>query len=251
MLPHTRNSRRIALAAGLVILAGCSTPSAQTDVHDPYESVNRATHQFNKELDRSLLRPASQVYGTLVPTPVRTSLDNAGSNLGGPANVVNNVLQGDIESAVHNTSRFLLNTTLGVLGLFDVAESSFGLENRDTGFADTLAKWGAREGAYQELPVFGPSTERDTAGMVVDFITNPVGTLFGDDAEDADRVTTVTEILNYRYTFSDTVDGILYDSADSYAQLRLFYLDARRFGLGESADSIDPYEDLYDGLFDE
>ena len=145
---------RLLAPAALVLLTACSVPSEPTDVHDPYEQVNRVSHAFNKGLDTVVVRPASQVYGNVLPSPVRTSVDTVASNLGTPSQALNKALQGDVESAIHNTFRFLLNTTVGVLGLFDVADD-FGLEKRDTGFGQTLAKWGAEEGAYLELPVFG------------------------------------------------------------------------------------------------
>ena len=243
---------RLATAAGAFLLLACSVPEAPTEIHDPYEAVNRVTHDFNTGLDTVALRPASQLYGTVVPRPVRTRLDNAARNLGLPAAMVNKLLQGQVKQAAQNGFRFAINSTLGLFGLFDPAQD-FGLEEQEAGFSDTLAVWGADEGAYVVLPVLGPSTERDTAGLIVDIATNPVGTLFGSDAEDAQIGLTVTERLNFRYTFSETFDSILYDSADSYAQLRLFYLDNRRFRLSENiADGIsDPYGDLYDELYEE
>ncbi|WP_299754767.1 VacJ family lipoprotein [uncultured Boseongicola sp.] len=257
MLP-TRISPKRALAIGLgfALLTACSVPEPGTDVHDPYESVNRATHWVNGELDRSALRPASQVYGTLVPGPVRRSVDNVADNLGMPSAVMNKIMQGDIGDAIHNTARFAVNTTLGLLGLFDPA-SDMGLEARDSGFADTLAVWGASEGAYLVLPVFGPSTERDTAGLVVDILTNPIGTVLGpklgSQAEDANLDFTIASTLNSRFELTEAIDTILYDSADSYTQLRLFYLDSRRFSLASTSDdaTVDLYGDLYEGLYDE
>ena len=170
---------------------------------------------------------------------------------------MNDILQGQGEDAVHNTFRFLINTTMGIFGLFDPA-SGFGLEPRETGFGDTLAVWGAQEGAYIELPLLGPSTERDAIGQFLDIFANPIGrVLDGGDARIA-ASTSLPSVLNSRYEFSATVDGILYDSADSYAQLRLFYLESRRFELSgqtSAGNPFDPYEDLYDevyeGLYDE
>ena len=117
---------------------------------------------------------------------------------------------------------------------------------------------GAAEGAYIELPLFGPSTERDAVGRFVDVLANPVGIVLEDDGDEVATVTSLPSVLNSRFVFADTVDGILYDSADSYAQLRLFYLESRRFELSgqtSAGNAFDPYEDLYDevyeGLYDE
>ena len=239
-------------------LAGCSVPSEPTDIHDPYERMNRAVHAYNKGSDRVFFRPVSQAYGKNVPEQVRTSLSNAAANLDTPRSVANNLLQGNIESAVHNTFRFLLNTTIGVFGIFDPAAGSFGLEPRDSGFGDTLAVWGTPEGAYLELPLFGPSNERDAVGRFVDILANPIGSVLPDDGETIASLTSFPSVFNSRYEFADTVDGILYDSADSYVQLRLFYLESRRFELSgqtSAGNAFDPYEDLYDevyeGLYDE
>lgn len=246
-----------AITAAIVLLSGCSTPDAPGAIHDPYESMNRAIHASNKGADRLFFRPASQAYGTVVPEPVRRGLSNASSNLSGPRNVANDLLQGNVEDAGHNLVRFLVNTTVGVFGIFDPASGSFGLDNRDTGFADTLAVWGAQEGAYLELPLFGPSTERDAVGQFVDIFTNPLDSVFDEGAEIA-AFTSFPSVLNSRFELADTVDGILYDSEDSYAQLRLFYLESRRFQLSgqtSAENAFDPYENLYEevyeGLYDE
>jgi phospholipid-binding lipoprotein MlaA len=247
----------ICLSAALLALAACSVPDEPTDIHDPYERANRVSHAFNKGADTVFFRPASQVYGAVVPQRARRSLSNAAANLDTPRTVVNDVLQGQVEDAIHNTFRFLLNTTVGIFGLFDPA-SGFGLEPRETGFGDTLAVWGAPEGAYIELPLFGPSTERDATGQIVDIFLNPISAILGDDGDEISATTSLPSVLNSRYEFADTVDGILYDSADSYAQLRLFYLESRRFELSgqtSAGNAFDPYENLYDevyeGLYDE
>lgn len=239
-------------AIAMAVLSGCSVPAEPTDVHDPYESVNRVTHEFNVALDAVALRPAAHAYGAAVPQPVRQRLDNAAGNLALPSAILNKALQGEIEDAGHNFFRFLINSTLGVFGLFDPAQD-FGLEAREASFGGTLAKWGAPEGAYLVLPVVGPTSERDAAALIVDVATNPVGFLFGDDVNEARIGLAVASTLNDRYTFRETFDSILYDSADSYVQLRLYYLDSRRFQLGEAEDigETDLYEDLYDDLYAE
>ena len=250
--------RRIIFAAMVpLILSACSVSENPEGVNDPLEPMNRASHAVNKGADTLVFRPASQVYGTIVPQPARRSLSNAASNLGGPLNVVNNLLQGNVEDAGHNTARFLVNTTIGVFGLFDPAASDFGLDERDTGFGETLAVWGVGEGVYLELPLFGPSTARDAVGIAVDIATNPVGVVLEEGSEIA-AATSIPSVLNSRYELTDTVDGILYDSADSYAQLRLFYLESRRFQLGgqtSAENAFDPYanlyEEVYEGLYDD
>ncbi len=238
-------------------LAACSGPETPGEIHDPYERMNRVFHASNKTSDRLFFRPASQVYGNAVPAPIRRGLSNASANLNGPRNVVNDLAQGNVEDAGHNLMRFLVNSTIGLLGIFDPASGSFGLDERDTGFGDTLAVWGTREGAYLELPLFGPSTERDAVGQVVDLFANPLDSLL-DDGSDIAAATSFPSVLNSRFELAETVDSILYDSADSYAQLRLFYLESRRFELAgqtSAENAFDPYENLYDevyeGLYDE
>lgn len=251
---HGQPIARFVAPALLLVLSACTVSDDPSGINDPYEEVNRATHEFNKNLDRYALRPLSQAYGTVLPSPVRTGIDNATDNLGTPRAALNKALQGDLDSATHNTFRFLLNSTVGIFGLFDFA-SSFGLERRDTGFNETFAKWGVDEGAYLELPFLGPSTERAAASIVLDFVTNPIGYISDDrDYVSARIIGFVGTTLNYRYTFSTTIDGVLYESTDSYAQLRSFYLQNSRFNIGVADDgTIDEslIDDLYGDLYNE
>ncbi|MEO0944773.1 MAG: VacJ family lipoprotein [Pseudomonadota bacterium] len=243
-----------ALVLVSLALSACATSTPTSDINDPFEPLNRATHQVNKGADRVFFRPASQVYGTVVPRPVRTGLSNVASNLDTPRSVINDVLQGDFEDAGRNTARFLINSTIGLFGLFDPASSDFGLEENATGFGDTLAVWGVEEGPYAELLLFGPSTTRDSIGLTVDILTNPVTAFIGDGDEVA-TATAFPSVLNSRFELSSTIDSVLYESADSYAQLRLFYLERRRFELsgqtGADDDVFDPYENLFDEFADE
>ncbi|MEM7717732.1 MAG: VacJ family lipoprotein [Pseudomonadota bacterium] len=249
--------KRLGVVLGLFVLTACSAPSSPGEINDPYEGWNRAVHAANKGTDRVFFRPASRAYGAVVPNPVRRGLSNAASNLSGPRNVANDILQGNAVDAAHNVSRFFINSTIGVFGLFDPASGSFGLEARDTGFGETLAVWGVREGAYLELLLLGPSTERDAVGQVVDIFANPLESIF-DEASEISAATALPSVLNSRFELGSTVDGILYESEDSYAQLRLFYLESRRFELSgqtSAENAFDPYEnlyeDVYEGLYDE
>ncbi|MDE0521456.1 MAG: VacJ family lipoprotein [Boseongicola sp.] len=240
-------------AVAALAVSACTVPTEEGAVHDPYESLNRVSHTFNKGADRVLIRPLSQAYGATVPNPVRRSLSNVAAHLDEPKSMANHVLQGDAESAAHSFFRFLINSTVGVAGLFDPAAGGLGLDRRQTGFGDTLAAWGGREGAYLELPFAGPSTERDFVGLIVDVATNPISHISSDVAI-LNTASTIPAALNVRYEFSDTVDSVLHDSADSYAQLRLSYIQSRKFRLNQQdPDDVghDHFEDLYDEIYEE
>lgn len=250
---NTSILNRFIAAAFALCLAGCASGPPGSGLDDPLEGVNRGVHAFNKGLDTVALRPASRVYGTVVPEPMRQGVDNFSDNLGTPGLIVNNALQGDLESAAVNTGRFLVNSTFGLVGIFDVA-TGLGTDERDTDFGETLHVWGVGEGAYVELPVFGPSTTRDTAGLVVDILIDPLDAVLDVPESNWRLSARAGEIANTRYRFGDTVDGILYDSADSYAQSRLIYLQNRRFELGiDDPSSVlgptDTEGSLYDDLY--
>ncbi|MEP3347119.1 MAG: VacJ family lipoprotein [Litoreibacter sp.] len=237
---------RMSVIPLVLVLAGCTAAPIGVGVNDPIEEQNRSTHAINRSLDRAFVGPASQGYGTIIPKPVRKGVSNFASNLNLPGQVLNNILQFRIEDAGHNTFRFLVNTTFGFGGLLDVATDA-GLENRFTDFGETLHVWGAPEGAYLELPLVGPSTERHAAGRVVDLLLNPLN--FGTEGalRAAGTGASVAARFGDRYQYSDLVDSVLYESADSYAQAQLLYLQNRRFTLsrGEQADFEDPYEEVF------
>lgn len=235
------------MAAALVVLAAC-TPMDQAQVgddgtFDPYEERNRKNHAFNLSLDKALVRPVGVGYAAAVPQPVQTGIGNFGSNLSEPSSFVNHVFQADIEGAGTNFFRFLLNSTLGVAGLFDVA-SAVGIPEDESDFGHTLHVWGAPEGAYLELPALGPSTERDAAGKFVDLFTDPLSYVLPKPEKYVGTAARAADAVGSRGRFADTVDSVLYESADSYGQTRLFYLQNRRFELGiETEDTyIDPDE---------
>lgn len=245
-----RNQAIVSAILVAVMVSGCSAPgpdAAPGDIFDPNEARNRKTHAFNRGVDRALLKPAGAGYTKIIPEPVQDSIGNFASNLALPGAIVNNLLQGNIRGASQNTARFLLNSTLGFAGLAD-AGTAFHVPAVDTNFGETLAVWGVREGAYVELPFLGPSTERDTAGKVVDLFTNPLSYIIkGSPEKYLGTVANGLDTIGDRGRYSETIDSILYDSADSYAQARLIYLQNSRFDLGVEDDStyVDPYDDLY------
>lgn len=238
--------RAISVAMVVLVLSGCAKTPVGAEFNDPYEANNRKIHEKNKEFDRSILRPVAQAYGTGVPAPVRRGVTNFASNLDLPGMVVNDLLQFQLDDAIVNTARFLFNSTIGIAGIFDPADS-IGLFARDTDFGETLHVWGAGEGAFLEVPFLGPSTERDLVGTVVDIAMNPVRMIAPSEIRTANAAASVMGVVDTRYEYSDLVDSVLYESADSYAQERLFYLQSRRFELnGErELEYEDPYEDPY------
>ncbi len=246
LLPRPRHLPGI---VALFVLWACAAP-VPSGINDPDEAANRQIHAFNRTVDRALLKPASGAYGGVIPEPLRQGVSNFASNLDIPGDVANGLLQGRPGKAMENTLRFAINSTLGIGGLFDPARA-MGIEGDPTDFGETLHVWGVPEGAYQELPLVGPSTDRDTVGAIVDLALNPVRLAFPGRLGTAATVAGVAETLGDRYRFSDTVDSVLYDSADSYAQARLLYLQNRRYELGQTGaggaedDFVDPYEDPY------
>ncbi len=242
----------VATVLFVAVLSGCSVAPPGTDIHDPYEAANREIHAFNKDLDRAIIRPLGQ-FAAELPTEVTRPVINFSDNAALPGMVLNGVLQADIENVTTNTMRFLINSTVGVFGLFDPA-GMIGLNEVKTDFGATLAKWGVPEGAYVELPFFGPSTERDAIGRVVNALIDPLDQVGAPIQRDYDRAAWVGEQVIERGIYGSTVDSVLYDSADSYAQTRLIYLQNRRFNLGtgpgggsledDSTYYFDPYEDL-------
>lgn len=225
-----------------LLLAGCSAPAPQA-VNDPFEGANRKVHAFNKGLDRYALRPVARATAPVFKSPIGTGIENLANTLSAPSEIANNVLQGNAVDAVHNSWRLVVNATVGLAGLFDPA-TAMGLERRSTDFGETLHVWGFGEGPYVELPAFGPSNARDAVGRVVDMVADPVGQALPDREAMAATGVTVASKVGDRARFGDTLDSILYDSADSYAQARLLFLQSRRHELGQDVaddEFIDPY----------
>lgn len=244
-----RRTSQLTRFAGLTTLAitlsACATAEGPDGILDPLEPANRAIHSVNKGLDTVVLRPASQVYGAVLPDPIEDMVANAAANLGEPGNAVNRLLQGDIEGILVAIGRFGINSTIGIAGLFDPA-TGLGIPHNDTDFGETMHIWGVGEGAFVELPVFGPSTLRDAAGRVIDVIIDPVGIIATAPESDYVLVTRTLNTVDTRHRYSFVIDGVLYESADSYAAARIAFLQNRRASLkGEGeineADIEDPF----------
>jgi len=193
-----------------------------------------------------VLRPASNGYGNFVHEDIRLLVSNFSDNLELPGDVINNLLQGDLRSAGNNGFRFVFNTIFGVGGIAAPADA-LGVPRRETDFGETFHVWGVKEGAYVDLPLLGPSTARDAVGTVLDFGLNPVSRVLPDPERHVGSVAKVADLMGDRYELGGSIDAVLYESADSYAQARILYLQNRRFELGSSDEDtyLDPYDDPY------
>ena len=222
------------------ILGACSAP-LEVGISYPFEASNRQVHGINKSLDKNIVRPVAVLYGDSTPVQLQSAVNNIAMNFSLPSNSINYILQGEIKSASNSSMKFLVNSTLGVVGIYD-ASSQLGIESEKTDFGETMAKWGIGEGPYLDILVLGPSNQRDGIGRMVDIVFDPVG-LIGAGPKGVATVTSVAFGLSARSQFRESIDSILYQSADSYAQSRLFFLQNRRYELGTNQDVpyIDPY----------
>jgi phospholipid-binding lipoprotein MlaA len=236
--------QKVAIALFALLLAGCATvPSGKADPRDPWEGFNRASYKFNDALDRAIAKPVAKGYKKVTPRVVRTGVSNFVSNLGTITTVVNDVLQGKMKQAGHDSGRFLLNSTLGLGGLFDPA-SAAGLERNNEDFGQTLGKWGVKSGPYLMLPLLGPSTVRDTVARLPDQFTYPLNYLEDDSTRYLIRG---LDFLDLRAGLLD-LDPQIEKSYDKYAFIRNAWLQRREFMVtdGEVGDVSSELEEGMD-----
>ncbi|HEY5603373.1 MAG TPA: VacJ family lipoprotein [Gammaproteobacteria bacterium] len=158
--------------AGVIIAAlissGCASINGPTESYDPFERYNRAVYQFNEDFDRAVARPVARFYQDVLPAPVDKGLTNFFSNINDVIVLVNDLLQLKFEQSLQDTARIFFNTTIGLLGFIDVS-SHLDLPKHREDFGQTLGYWGVPTGPYFVLPIFGPSTIRDSVGLGVDY----------------------------------------------------------------------------------
>ncbi|KAB7614380.1 VacJ family lipoprotein [Amylibacter sp. SFDW26] len=234
-------AKATAMASAAIALSACTPPVSKSAFNDPYEPQNRKVHKFNKGLDRALVGPTAKGYGFITPPVLINAVDNAAAYLGLPGQAINNILQGDAKGFGQTVLTFTLNTL--TFGIGDLAGNA-GVTDNNADFGQTLDVWGFREGIYHEVPVLGPSTERDTIGFVVDTALNPTNFFLGDGIG---LTFGILDRLGDRNEFSDVIEDTLYKSEDSYAAARSLYLQNRNFKLnnGVNEDSLeDPFADF-------
>lgn len=226
------------LAAVLAGLVGCAAPPPASDPealaehranNDPFEPANRSVHTFNERFDRAVARPVAVSYREYIPRPVRRGIRNVLNNLRSPVILANDMLQGQSRRAGDTLGRFVLNSTFGLAGVFDVADGWFGVSRHTEDFGQTLAVWGVGEGPFLLLPFAGPTNLRDLAGSGVDGAANAV-TWFGQGAVVSGlRQTRVgLNLVDTREALIDPVDELRRSSLDPYATYRSAYRQRRQ-----------------------
>ena len=240
---------RFLTAAVLVLtcaLAGCATPGntePSAPETDPWEGLNRSLYTLNDTVDRYSLKPIAKGYRAVLPQFMRTGVSNFSNNLRTPSSSLNNLLQGKPTRAASDLARFLLNTTIGIGGLFDVAIHA-GLERYDEDFGQTLAVWGVPDGPFVIVPFLGPATLRDAVAIPVNLYTDMLRQV--DDSSIRDKLWAL-RVIDLRYRLL-SADRFLEESEDPYITLRESYLQNRRYEIYDGSPPLD--DELYDDFGD-
>ena len=224
----------------LVVLSGCATVQTP-DARDPWESMNRSVFSFNDKLDRIVLKPVATVYRDVVPSFARKGVHNFFGNLSDIWSAVNNALAGRKQETGDSISRVFVNTTVGVLGLFDVA-TDLKIERHKADFGTTLARWGVKPGPYVVLPLLGPATLREVAALPLDYRAN----LTNQFSEAATRDTlTLLNLVDTRATYLGASKAVEGAALDSYSFIRDVYLQRQRYLQydGDPPDEQQPADD--------
>lgn len=227
-----------------VALGSCasSMQSSMDDVYDPWEPYNRAVFSFNQGVDYVLLDPLTEVYRFVVPDAFRMAIANFLNNIKSPVYLANELLQGDLDGAALVTKRFVLNTLTGFGGILDTA-SWEGMDYDPEDFGQTLATWGVGSGPYVVLPLFGPSTVRDTFGMAGDFAMDPINWyVINHDNTDVGVVRFGATVLTTKDQVLDIQKDLKANSLDYYAATRSVWLQRRKALI---SDGDAGYEDYY------
>ena len=219
-----------------------------SEVKDCFENLNRATFAFNQTLDGVIFKPIASAYRVL-PSPIKSGVSNSLDNISNLVTIPNNILQGDFNKAGVNTGRFIINTTLGVLGLLDVAQYVGLTKNEKEDYGQSLAKLGVGPGCYVVLPVLGPSTVRDTAASVVNFVGGDAWynvTVKNDTQHFSDidyYSSRLTSGVNFRAKNYDSIENLETNALDFYASVKSLYLQDRQQKILNTKRIIDTQDD--------
>jgi phospholipid-binding lipoprotein MlaA len=252
-IPSRSRSTGVRCAAALMalaLLAGCATRPDPNDpdevaefkqTNDPIEPFNRKMYAVHQGIDRVILRPVAVAYRDVVPQPVRTGIRNVLGNLRTPVILANDMLQGEPRRAGDTLGRFLINSTLGLGGIFDVAGNQFGVKGHSEDYGQTLAVWGVGEGAYLFIPVLGPSNPRDLTGFGLGIASDPLTWVGQGVAVDVLTGTRAgMSVVDTRESLIEVIDIVNTESLDSYATLRSAYRQRRNAEIRNTNDSTAP-----------
>tara|TARA_A100001011_G_scaffold270919_1_gene280156 strand:+ start:417 stop:1202 length:786 start_codon:yes stop_codon:yes gene_type:complete len=218
------------------------------EVKECWEGFNRASFALNQGLDKVIFKPVASVYRKL-PTPIKSGVNNSLDNLSNVVTIPNNILQGEFTEAGVNTGRFVINTTVGILGLFDVATAMGFDEYVKEDYGQTLAGYGIGPGCYIVLPVLGPSTARDTVASVANFVGGDAWynvTVMNDTQYFSDfdyYASKVTYGVDFRAKNYDSIENLEKNSIDFYASVKSLYLQDRQQKILNSETVIDTQDD--------
>ena len=233
----------------ILLTLNFSNTSKAEEVKDCFEGLNRATFAFNQGLDKAIIEPLAKGYRKL-PMPIRTGTSNVLSNLSNLVTIPNNVLQGDLRAAGLNTARLTVNTTIGIFGIFDVAQQ-MGLvkDYIKEDYGQTFGKWGVSEGCYIVLPILGPSTVRDSMGTIASILGGDPWynlTVRNDTQyfKDSDYyISKGSDGINFRSKNLEAFDNLEQNSMDFYASVRSLYLQDRKQKIVNSNQIINTQDD--------
>lgn len=228
----------------VAVFSGCATDSSK----DPLEGLNRGVYKFNDVADKIAIKPVATAYKAVTPSPIRIGFNNFFNNLGSVTSVLNNLLQFKFANAFTEAGRFVINSTFGLAGFIDLAGMDKVPVNKED-FGQTLGHWGIGNGAYLVLPLMGPSTLRDTTGLVFDSATtNPISYTHNIGEVRLSNQLRAAQILDKRTELLDATDLVDEASLDPYAFMRDAYLQRRA---SQVQDGLVPKELIEDEFFEE
>lgn len=206
-----------------ILISGCASIKSDNP-QDPLEKINRPIYKFNRGLDKIILKPLAKGYKAITPDPVEKGVSNIYENLSDIITSVNGLLQGKVKQSGSDLLRVVVNSTVGLVGIFDVA-SSWGLDKHDEDFGQTLGYWGIKPGPYVMLPFLGPSDFRDVWGVAGDYPLNPV--IYSDNVRLKNSVSGM-RVIDKRASLLE-YDNQLEEAIDEYAFIRDAYLQNRQY----------------------